>query len=327
MTVPATVVLPTYNGTRFLAPTLRSIAEQTVRPQEVIIVDDASTDGTPNLAEVTCRELGLSARVVIRTTNSGGPALPMNEGVALAGTEAIVLQDQDDLMTPRRIELQVGALADRADAAMVFGWIARVTADDVRSTIPFKVAPDRILAVKGEPGAGVRWLDSQAFYADTLVNGNVIGASNVAFRKSVWAAVGGFRTDLRVIWDYDFACRATKVGRVGFVNALVAWFRVHGRNFHTTGLTCAREWGVFLRDHYRRPLWPIDRHTLRSVLAEHAFTLAYRESITGNGWRAGVEFASACRYGADRIRCLAGAGKVPIHLLRRLWKSARAQEV
>src|SRR5262245_28557440 len=121
MTVPATVVLPTYNGTRFLAPTLRSIAEQTVRPQEVIIVDDASTDGTPNLAEVTCRELGLSARVVIRTTNSGGPALPMNEGVALAGTEAIVLQDQRQPMTTRRGELQFGARAASAPAAVACG--------------------------------------------------------------------------------------------------------------------------------------------------------------------------------------------------------------
>jgi glycosyltransferase involved in cell wall biosynthesis len=327
MTLPVTVVLPTYNGARFLVPTLRSIAEQTVRPQEVIVVDDASTDGTPRLAEETCRVLGLPARVVIRTRNSGGPAVPMNEGVALAGTEAIVLEDQDDLMTPRRIELQAGALAERADSAMVFGWIGKVTADDVCSSVPYKVAPERVLAVKGESGQRVRWLDAQAFYADTLVNGNVIGASNVAFRKAAWTAVGGFRTDLRVIWDYDFACRATAVGRVGFVNEMVAWFRVHERNFHTTGLTCAREWEAFLRDHFRRPLWPIDRRALRPVLAEHAFTLAYQESVRGNGWRAGIGFASACRYGADRLRCLAGLGKVPIHLVRRLWKSPRTQGV
>jgi glycosyltransferase involved in cell wall biosynthesis len=326
MTLPATVVLPTYNGSGFLAATLRSIADQTVRPSEVILVDDASTDGTPWLAESTCRALGLPARVVVRPTNSGGPAVPMNDGVALSETEVVVLQDQDDLMTPRRIELQAGALADRADAALVFGWIALLTADDEWSEVPFKVPPERIRAVAGEPGCpGVRWLDPAAFYADTLLNGNVIGASNVAFRKSAWAAAGGFRTDLRVIWDYDFACRVTRLGRVGFVDHQVAWYRLHEGNLHTRGLVCDREWGALLRDHYRRPLWPIDRQALRPVLAEHAFTLAYRESVRGSGWRAEIGFAAALRYGADRLRCLAGAGKVPLHLFRRLWQSHPAR--
>lgn len=326
MNLPATVVLPTYNGARFLAPTLRSIADQTVRPSEVIVVDDASTDGTPRLAEATCRSLGLLARVVERPTNSGGPAVPMNDGVALAETEAVVLQDQDDLMTPRRIELQSAALADRAGSALVFGWIALLGAGDERSEVPFKVRPERIRAVTGDSGApGVRWLDPAAFYADTLINGNVIGASNVAFRKSAWAAAGGFRTDWKVIWDYDFACRVTRLGRVGFVDHQVAWYRLHEGNLHTRGLVCDREWGALLRDHYRRPLWPIDRRALRPVLAEHAFTLAYRESVRGSGWRAGVGFADALRYGADRLRCVAGAGKVPLHLLRRLWQSHPAK--
>ena len=83
------VVIPAYNAARFLPRCLKSVFAQTLQPEEVIVVDDGSTDSTAEVAEA------LGARVINR--RNGGLSAARNTGIKGASSEWIALLDADDL--------------------------------------------------------------------------------------------------------------------------------------------------------------------------------------------------------------------------------------
>lgn len=103
-------IVPTHNGERYIAETLRSILSQTYAPHEVIVVNDDSDDGTVAIAE----SFGPPVRVVSQTR--GGPAAARNLGVASAQGDFIAFLDHDDLWLPEKLTLQMSAF--EADPAL-----------------------------------------------------------------------------------------------------------------------------------------------------------------------------------------------------------------
>src|SRR5512143_3733009 len=99
------VVVPTYNRAALLDQTLQAIFAQTVPVDEVIVVDDGSTDDT---AQVCARQ----ARHVhyIRQDNTGLPAFARNRGIAASTGDWIAFCDSDDQWHPRKMELQLAAI-------------------------------------------------------------------------------------------------------------------------------------------------------------------------------------------------------------------------
>ncbi len=108
------VIIPVYNGERFLAEAIRSVLEQTLTPAEIIVVDDGSTDGS---ATVAAEHQGV--RVLQQSHCGVGTAL--NLAIGHAGGELLAFLDADDRWLPDKLEKQAAAL--RADMAldMVFG--------------------------------------------------------------------------------------------------------------------------------------------------------------------------------------------------------------
>src|SRR3954468_8267905 len=99
-----TVVIPVYNGERFLGEAIESALGETHQPVEVIVVDDGSTDGSAAVAE------SYPEARLLRAEN-GGPGAARNVGVAAARGEAVANLDADDLMVPERVERQLEAVA------------------------------------------------------------------------------------------------------------------------------------------------------------------------------------------------------------------------
>src|SRR5262245_23883515 len=97
------VVIPTYDGEAFVGAALASAQSQTRLPMEIIVVDDASTDRTVHLVEEMAGRTTLPVRLIRLPQNSGGPAHPMNVGIAEARGDLIAVLDQDDVFLPNRL--------------------------------------------------------------------------------------------------------------------------------------------------------------------------------------------------------------------------------
>jgi glycosyltransferase involved in cell wall biosynthesis len=111
------VIVPTFNGERYLEQALRSALNQTLPPFEVIVVDDGSTDGSPEIAE----SFGHPVRC-IRQTNMG-VARARNRGLSVATGEFIAFLDHDDLWPRTKLEVQVAALHANPDVGIVSGHV------------------------------------------------------------------------------------------------------------------------------------------------------------------------------------------------------------
>jgi glycosyltransferase involved in cell wall biosynthesis len=107
------VVIPAWNAARTLPETLASIAAQTRRPAEVIVVDDGSTDATGAIARA-------AGSRVLRIDHAGFAAA-MNAGIAASHGSLIAFLDSDDLWTPDKLALQEATLTADPLADGVFG--------------------------------------------------------------------------------------------------------------------------------------------------------------------------------------------------------------
>jgi glycosyltransferase involved in cell wall biosynthesis len=108
------VIIPVFNGARFLAPALESALAQEYKPFEVIVVDDGSTDATPEVA-------GSFPEVHYLRQPNSGPAAARNAGIRVAHGEFIAFLDADDLLPPGKLQLQVGYLVDHPEVGCVLG--------------------------------------------------------------------------------------------------------------------------------------------------------------------------------------------------------------
>jgi glycosyltransferase involved in cell wall biosynthesis len=111
------VVMPTYNGERFLRPAIDSILNQTFPDFELIVIDDGSTDNTRRiLADLKEKD----ARLVVLTNERNlGIAGATNKGFDLARGQYVALQDHDDISLPHRFQTQVDFLNSHPDMALV----------------------------------------------------------------------------------------------------------------------------------------------------------------------------------------------------------------
>jgi glycosyltransferase involved in cell wall biosynthesis len=111
------VIIPAYNRGHLIAETLRSLLAQTLPAEEIIVVDDGSTDNTVAVAE----SFGPPVKVVCRS--NGGPAAARNTGFACAKGEFIHFFDSDDLAAANKHEVQVGALERTGADIAISPWI------------------------------------------------------------------------------------------------------------------------------------------------------------------------------------------------------------
>lgn len=199
------VVVTTYNYGRFLGECLRSLEAQTLPPDTVVVVDDASDDDT---AEVLSRELSSlsigSRLTVVRHATRQGLATSLNDGFARCDAEFIAHVDADDRCLPRYLEALSGTLASTPSAGYAYPRL-RLTGSErgVYETYPFD-------------GARLYW------------TGNYI--PNVALlRRECFLRTSGYRP-LPTHLDWDFWLQLLELGVEGVFHdeVLYEWRRHAG---------------------------------------------------------------------------------------------------
>jgi glycosyltransferase involved in cell wall biosynthesis len=183
------VVIPTHNRWPQIRATLEGALGQEDVEHEVIVVDDASTDGT---------EQGLAGiedeRVrVLRHDRNRGVAAARNNGIEAARYEWVAFLDDDDLWAPHKLRAQLDAAA-AADAVFAYGSAL--------------VVNDRLEVI------GLREAPPAGDLAARLIPGNAVpaGASNVIARTDVVRDAGGFDERLHQLADWDMWLRLLDAG-------------------------------------------------------------------------------------------------------------------
>ncbi len=126
------VVIPVYNGARYLRETLDSVRWQTRQPDEIIVVDDGSTDDTPEILQA---ETGIQ---VIRQENQGAGAA-RNRGIQHATGELIAFLDADDIWLPEKLEIQARELETNPTTGYILCGILEFHSPDMSGEMRQKV--------------------------------------------------------------------------------------------------------------------------------------------------------------------------------------------
>jgi glycosyltransferase involved in cell wall biosynthesis len=139
------VIIPVFNRPKELASALRSVSAQTFSDWEVIVVDDASSDASSEVAF----QVGPAGKVrVIRHEKNEGPSTARNSGISAARGRYVSFLDSDDSWHPEKLRKQVEMVEAEPDPDMVFCATQTVVYRDGRRV---RVAPKR------EPLAGEPW--------------------------------------------------------------------------------------------------------------------------------------------------------------------------
>jgi glycosyltransferase involved in cell wall biosynthesis len=194
------VIIPCYNGGRYLAEAIESARSQDLPPTEIIVVDDGSTDDSAAIA-ASFRDV-----ILVRQDNAGVSAA-RNAGIAKARGEFIVLLDADDRLLPGAIGNYLQALADEPRVVMAFGG-------------------NRIINSVGEVvGSNPQAAGRPDYWA--ILGGVVPGPSQTILRREALIEAGGFDPDKRVLEDWDlYLCLAQK-GEILCLGVLVSDYRQH----------------------------------------------------------------------------------------------------
>lgn len=129
------VVIAAYDAEAYLAEAIESVLDQTVPPDEVIVVDDGSRDGTRGVIE------RFGSRIVALTQANGGQAVAVNRGLAAARGELIGFCDADDLWTPCKLALQLPLLERDGALDAVFGKVQQFVSPDVPEELRARLSP------------------------------------------------------------------------------------------------------------------------------------------------------------------------------------------
>jgi alpha-1,3-rhamnosyltransferase len=118
---PATVsvVVPSYNHAQFVEATLRSIMKQTLRPAELIVIDDGSSDNSPAVIDRVLNDCPFPCELVAR--NNRGLSATLNEGFARTRGDFFAYLGSDDLWLPDFLKARVTLLESRARAVLAYG--------------------------------------------------------------------------------------------------------------------------------------------------------------------------------------------------------------
>jgi glycosyltransferase involved in cell wall biosynthesis len=109
------VVIPVFNGAGFIEEAIESVLRQSRKVDEILVVDDGSTDRTVQIVK------RYADKVELLTQANAGPAVARNRGIRFASGNYIALLDADDVMLPDRIRLQSAQLDDSPEIDIVLG--------------------------------------------------------------------------------------------------------------------------------------------------------------------------------------------------------------
>ncbi|HIK50940.1 MAG TPA: glycosyltransferase [Oscillatoriales cyanobacterium M59_W2019_021] len=251
------VIIPAYNGDRFIAETIETVLRQTYPHFEIIVIDDGSIDRTRAVLE----PYGDRIRYVYQ--DNQGVAAARNRGLELTEGEFVVFLDQDDICHPDKLALQISCFQEHPEAGMVHSGWQRVDAD-------------------GKPLADVEmWHQVPVLDAAGWLQWMPILFSAMMFRREWLERVGPLDSGFKQACDVDLVQRLVLLGcQTAWVRQITVGYRQHDRNDSLNTLVQAEESWAVRRKFFDRPDLPdpirrLENSACYSTLVWIAWRLCY----------------------------------------------------
>ena len=218
-----TVIMPTYNYAQFIKEAIDSVLNQTYKNLELIIVDNYSEDNTEEIVK-SYKDNRIK---YTKFRNNGVIAASRNTGIKDSKGEYVAFLDSDDLWLPDKLERQVKFLDEHPAVGLVYARAEQFTA--ARQSGP--IIPSLRRAKDG-------WVFND------LVKRNFIGILTVLVRRKCLERIGSFDEDpkLKSVEDYELWLRLAKHFPVGFINKVLAKYRVHSTNISGDAIKSLKYW-------------------------------------------------------------------------------------
>jgi glycosyltransferase involved in cell wall biosynthesis len=210
------VIIPVFNGERFIVDAVSSALSQTHSPMEVIVVDDGSKDETWRILEQLA---GKCPALTIHTQPNRGVAHARNAALELATGDFVAFLDADDQWLPEKVELQLKILGEDPTVGVVGCRMRYMNSEG--------------MLLRGASGVGHL---TESMLSE-VSNGRLVPfpLSSSIFRRSVLEQVGFFDTQLDLIptgqvEDLDLFSRAAKRSRFASTSQVLGMYRLHGQS-------------------------------------------------------------------------------------------------
>lgn len=202
------VIMPVYNGERFIKEAIESILSQTFSDFEFIIINDGSIDATKGII-FSYQDKRIS---YIENRTNIGLTKSLNLGLKMASGRYIARMDADDISLLDRFEIQFNFLETNKDIALVGGWIEWLYPENT------KIIPKEKYW---------RSFADSDFLKYLLLFSNQVAHSTVMFRKDIIKDVGGYDENYQSAQDYEFNSRIIKKYKITNIQKVLVKYRIH----------------------------------------------------------------------------------------------------
>lgn len=201
------VIIPVYNGEKFIPETILSIINQTFKNLEIIVIDDSSTDNSVNIIKEFCQK---DQRIrLVRNEKNLGLADSLNKAITLSTGDYIARLDQDDVSELNRIEVQLQTMIDNPQIDILFSNSIKISG----KSIP-------VSSNKYDE-------DNDIIEYSPDIHGSLLHSSLFG-KKEALTQIGGYRKETYPADDYDLVLRLSDANyQVSIINKPLVRYRVH----------------------------------------------------------------------------------------------------
>jgi hypothetical protein len=236
------VLMPVYNGERYVAQAVESILAQTFTNFEFIIIDDGSTDASGSILQSFADR---DDRICLIRRDNKGLIKTLNEMLKLAKGEFLARMDADDISTPTRLERQIEFLTHHPDVVCVGG--AYELMDSKGRTVMTATMPQ----------------DNAEIQHMILIGRTIINHPCAMIRRAALMAIGGYDETMLTVEDLDMLLRLGEIGKLANIKEVVLRYRFHTNSVSAKNIVfqdqmaqeaCRRAWkrrGI--QGHYDAP--------------------------------------------------------------------------
>lgn len=262
------IVIPVYNGAKYIEETIRSVLAQTVKEIEVLVMNDASKDNSASIVEKLELE---DKRVKLVNKSNSGVANTRNEGIELARGKYIALLDQDDVWEPTNLEEKISCIQSEKRH-----WAF--------SDIKYIDAGGQLIDKEEK-------IISGDFYRNLLKWENVIPApsGNLVIERAFLGKDIRYDVNIPYPSDRDMVVQLARKEEPVFVNKKLWRYRIHGESMSAVNKRITIEMAIMYEKYKREGFFP-DRKNRRESLSRVYFMIAGISLRFTKEWMKGIKF-------------------------------------